>query len=559
MTAPDRFPHRLSVRGLYLRVIALLLIAGPASADPYPVDEGIDVQHYRFALTLSDESDNIEVNASIDVLILDPALERLSLDLVNRSDAGDDRGMTVHSVMSADAPLRFTHADDRLRIDVPETAAAGGRLTVDVRYSGIPETGLIIGPNKHGERTYFSDNWPNKARHWLATVDHIADKATSEFIVTAPSRLQVVSNGLVVERTNLDSERTLTHWEQSVPISPWLFVIGAAEFAVQRVGEFDGKAIETWVYRQDRDAGFYDFAVPTKDALAFYSSYVGPFEYEKLANIQSNSVGGGMEAASAILYGDESVTGERTRRWQTVIVHEIAHQWFGNSVTEASWDHVWLSEGVTTYFTYLYFEHAKGHEEFARYLAEARDGVFEFSAENPDYRIVHDNLQDMGEVTTRQTYRKGAWILHMLRTRIGDDAWWRGVRDYYRKYRNATATTDDFRREIERACGCSLGTFFDYWLYGGSTVYLDGGWRYDDRAKSVMIELTRSGHVADSPDMSIEAAIYFPDSPVPEIVSIPLDSQGGDLSVDSERKPARILLDPNTRLLAKWTFGERTR
>ena len=99
--------------------------------------------------------------------------------------------------------------------------------------------------------------------------------------------------------------------------------------AVQHVDEFDGKAIQTWVYQQDRDAGFYDFAVPTRHAMEFYSDYVGPFAYEKLANITSPATGGGMEAATAIMYSENSVTGDRSVRWRNVIIHEVAHQWFG--------------------------------------------------------------------------------------------------------------------------------------------------------------------------------------------------------------------------------------
>lgn len=543
---------------LALTLLAMLLAAGIARADPYPVDPRIDVQHYRFEIALYDDSDVIDVTASIDLRVLDPAVRHLRLDLVQASPARENRGMTVGSVSSGDVPVPYTHHNDQLVIEVSPAVAARGRFSVSVNYSGNPRTGLIIAPNKHGDRSYFSDNWPNKARHWLATVDHIADKATSELIVTAPSRLQVVSNGLLVERSSLGSGRTLTHWRQSVPISPWLYVIAAAEFAVQQVDSFDNKTIETWVYWQDRDAGFYDFAVPSKDALAFYSAYVGPFEYEKLANIQSNSVGGGMEAASAILYGDDSVTGERSRRWQSVIVHEIAHQWFGNSVTEASWDDVWLSEGFATYFTYLYFEHAKGQMEFARYLHEARNSAIEFATENPEYLIAHADLQDMSQVTTRQTYNKGAWILHMLRMQIGDDSWWRGIQNYYRKYRNSTATTGDFLREMQDACGCDLNTYFDYWLSTGSRVILDGDWSYDADAKSVRIELARSGHTDGSPGMTLQAAIYYPDSPVPDIVSMPLDAQGVATSFDARSRPVRIMLDPNTRLLAQWTFAERS-
>lgn len=543
---------------LVARAIAILfsvLLVAPAFADPYPVDPRIDAQHYRFAITLSDTSDEIVVEATTEARILDPAARHLRLDLVRRSADRDGRGMQVTDVTSGGRALRWSHDDDVLRIDVPPDRAADGRFVVNLRYAGIPETGLVIGDNKHGDRTFFSDNWPNKARHWLATVDHIADKATSEFLVTAPDRLQVVSNGRLVEETDLGGGLRLTHWQQSVPISPWLYVLAAAEFAVQHVDDFEHRPIQTWVYRQDRDAGFYDFAVPTKDALAFYRNYVGPFEYEKLANIQSNSVGGGMEAASAILYGDDSVTGQRTRRWQSVIVHEVAHQWFGNSVTEASWDDVWLSEGFATYFTYLFFEHAKGREEFLRYLHDARRRIFEFDAENPGYRIVHADLRDMSRVTTRQTYDKGAWVLHMLRSRLGDDRWWAGIQSYYRRYRNGTATTADFRHEMERACACELDAFFERWLYHGNNIRLAGDWHYDDGR--LVVSLSRTDADAAAFDDTVEIGVYLPGSVTPEVLPLELTGGTGELTVDTPEKPERVVIDPRTVLLADWEFHER--
>ena len=333
---------------------------------------------------------------------------------------------------------------------------AGERGSFTVRYHGIPATGLLIGKNKHGDRTFFSDDWPDKARHWLPTLDHPYDKATCEFRVTAPAHYQVISNGLRVEETDLPGERRLTHWRQSVPIATWLYVLGVSPFAVQRVGEHEGRPVETWVFPQDRDSGFFDFAEPTLAVLDFFSRKVGPYSYEKLANVQANGVRGGMESATAIFYGDDSVTGKRSPRWREVVIHEIAHQWFGNAVTEADWDDVWLSEGFATYFTSLFIEHAYGREAFLASLKASRDAVRAFEAKRPGYRIVHDNLSDMTQVTTRQTYDKGGFTLHMLRGLMGDEAFWRGIREYYARHRDGNATTDDFRRAMEEASGREL-------------------------------------------------------------------------------------------------------
>ena len=456
--------------------LALLVGAGggPEAADTYPKNPDIDVLNYAFRLTLSDATDEIMGEATADIRFLANGITRVRLDLINQGS--DGRGMAVSEVTSSDGAVTFSHRNDELFISLSEPTRVNQRSQYTVRYRGVPATGLIIGPNKHGDRTFFSDNWPNRARNWLPTIDHPYDKATSELIVTAPDHYQVVSNGLKIEETALPDGMLLTHWKQSVPISTWLYNLGVARFAVQHVDDYMGKAIQTWVYYQDRDAGFYDFAVPTKQVLEFYGDRIGPYSYEKLANIQSNSVGGGMEAATSIFYGDNSVTGERTTRWRNVIIHEIAHQWFGNAVTEYDWDDVWLSEGFATYFTLLFREHQYGRDDFVQGLLESRDRVRSFYGENPKYRIVHDDLDDMSRVTSSQTYQKGGWTLHMLRGIIGDDAFWSGIQDYYRRYRDKNASTDDFRRTMEEASGRDLTEFFHQWLYQGGALEYEGGW-----------------------------------------------------------------------------------
>lgn len=534
-----------------------IIVASGAVADTYPVDENLDVLHYRFDLEFSEGTNVIAGSATVTASVAGTGTGRIRLDLIQRSAERGGAGMQVHSVTSEGRPVEFEHDADSLFVNVPEKLSGDIPFVFTIDYSGTPETGLIIADNKHGERTFFSDNWPNKARHWLPTVDHISDKATSEFAIVAPGHLQIVSNGLLLETSSLESGKRLTHWKQSVPVAAWLYVVGAARFAVQHLDEFDGKSIQTWVYHQDREAGFHDFAVPTRNALEFFSSHIGPFEYEKLANIQSNSVSGGMEAASAILYGDDSVTGMRTERWQSVIVHEIAHQWFGNSVTEADWDDVWLSEGFATYFTSLYFEHSGGRDYFVRRMQDEREKVYEFYAENPDYRIVHDDLGDMSEVTTRQTYIKGAWILHMLREHIGDEQWWSGIRSYYRKYRNSHATTDDFRIEMEGACGCVLGDFFRQWLYQGGNIVLDGEWYYDEAAQTVNITVSQVQNDGYQFAAALDIGLYDGIDPVPEIHRILLDQGIADLSIPVSGKPAAVVLDPRSVLLANWTFRER--
>jgi aminopeptidase N len=538
---------------------ALSLMPAPSHAysvtplDDYPRRVGIDVEHYRFELTLTDLDDRIGGRATVFIRFTENGPTELVLDLATSDATGT--GMTVGRVHSRGGSLTFGHDDDLLRIRLAEPGRVGERMEVTVEYSGEPAGGLRVGENRYGDRTFFSDNWPNRARQWLPTVDHPYDKATSEMLVTAPAHYQVVSNGALVEETDGADGTRLTHWVESVPIATWLYVLGVARFAVQQVDQLGAKPIQTWVYRQDRDAGFYDFAEPTKQAMEFYSDRVGPYAYEKLANITSPASGGGMEAASAIMYHESSVTGERTVRWRNVVIHEVAHQWWGNAVTESDWDDVWLSEGFATYFTLLFIEHAYGRDEFVSGLRSSAERVFEQYADDPGYRIVHDGLSDMGRVTSAATYQKGSWILHMLRAELGDQAFWEGMRAYYAAHMNANATTSDFRRAMEEASGRDLNTFFEQWLYSGGNPRLEGSWEYDPLARAVRVELRQTQEAGPTYELSLDLGIHLNGSTVPyTIETVDLDARTHRFVIPVDAPPTDVTLDPRTRLLFQNDF-----
>src|SRR5688572_1365049 len=222
-----------------LLVMAFLVvgISGFGPADNYPRQPGIDVQNYAFRMTLRDDTDEIEGETTIDLRFVADGVTALELDLVN---AAGGKGMSVRDVTANGGPLRFTHQGNRLRITLPATSRAGGRQLVTVRYHGIAADGFRIGPNKHGERTFFSKNWPDKGRHWLPMIDHPYDKATSEFIITAPAKYQVVANGLLIEEADLADGLRRTHWKQSVPIATWLNALGVAQFAARTYGYAHG-------------------------------------------------------------------------------------------------------------------------------------------------------------------------------------------------------------------------------------------------------------------------------------------------------------------------------
>ena len=528
-----------------------------AWADQYPINKNIDIKHYVFQLRLTDSNDEIIGTTQVTVNFKQAGILNFRLDLINTSTEKKDKGMVVEGVSISNTTVNYTHENDALIIYLPKSSVANETITFTIKYHGIPFDGLRIGATKFGDRSFFNENWPNRGRHWLPILDHPSDKATSEFIVTAPAHYKVVSNGLLLEESSLGNNTMLTHWKQSVPVSSWLFVLGVADFAVQYVDDFEGKSIQTWVYSKNREAGFYDFKEPTKKVLAFYTKYVGPYAYEKLANIQTPSVNGGMETSSAIFYGENLVNGKGDERTKNIVVHEIAHQWFGNAVTEATWDDAWLSEGFATFFTLLYYENQYGQAEYNNRIIKAKKAVLDMTIKMPDFSIIAPRTAEKEAVTTGLTYQKGAWFLHMLRDKIGEQNFQKGIKSYYKKFYNANATTDEFRMEMEKAAGLDLKVFFKQWLYQPVNPKIDAIWTYDATSHKININLTQSQLTNFNFDIPIEIGYFTKDSKTPLLLKMNLNKKQLSQSFNVKGIPENIEVDPRNVLLSSNTITKK--
>ena len=518
-----------------------------SKADTYPINKNIDVKHYVFNLSLSDADNEITGTTLVTINFKEAGMQNLRLDFINKTSARQNKGMVIDAVTSSNATLNYTHQNDELIISLPTPSTKNQTITFSIQYHGVPFDGLRIGATKLGDRSFFNENWPNRGRHWLPIVDHPHDKATSEFIVKAPSHYKVVSNGLLIEESELGNQTRITHWKQSVPVSSWLFVLGVADFAVKYVDEFKGKSIQTWVYAKNREAGFYDFEEPTKKVLEFYSNYVGPYAYEKLANIQTPSVNGGMETSSAIFYGEDLVTGKRDERTRNVVIHEIAHQWFGNAVTETTWDDAWLSEGFATFFTLLFIENEYGKEEYTKGIIKARKTVYDLSVKLPDFSIVSERTAEKEQVTSGITYQKGAWVLHMLRNLMGDANFKKGIQNYYAKYFNANTTTDEFRIEMEKVSGKNLKLFFKQWLYQPINPTINASWKYDAITKKLNVQLHQAQQFLYN--VPVEIGYYKKGATTPTILTINLKEKDQVFSFPFASSPEKLELDPRNVLL----------
>jgi aminopeptidase N len=523
----------------------LALCVSWAFADTYPRQPGVDVQHYVFRLVLSDDTDEVVGETTVAVRFLKEGLTEFRLDLASRANG---KGMTVSEVTSAGAPVPFNHQTDRLTLSLGAPSTAGERREYTVRYRGIAAAGLKIGQNKFGERCFFSVNWPDLAHQWLPTVDHPSDKATSEFVVTAPAKYQVVANGLLEETIDLGDGRRLTHWKQSVPIATWLNNIGVAQFAVRHFATIAGVPLETWLFHQDREAGMGTFEEPTRQAMAFYSESIGPYPYEKLADVEAAGMGGGMEHASEIFFGQSSVNGQPNLG---LVAHEIAHQWFGDSVTEADWDDVWLSEGFATYFQQLTVEYYLGRDAFVAGLEQSRRAVFESEKRLPGVAVVED--KPWKGIPNQIVYQKGGWVLHQLRGLIGTDKFRAGIREYYRRYRDGNASTLEFRQVMEEVAACDLKWFFDQWLYRAGSPVVTGGWKYNAAAKKIEVELTQT-QPGEAFRLPLEVAVK---GQRVRIAKIEMTGREQRFEIAADQEPDTVELDPNTWVLMESRFAKQ--
>lgn len=418
----------------------------------------LDILSYTVDIELRDGADSISVLEKV-VFVQTGLCDSLYLDLYQRDK--DGKGMQLDpnfGVQQSGKAIPYLQSKNRLYF-LPLTEDT---TSITFRYSGIPVTGLIIGENKFSERTFFGDNWPNRAHYWIACIDHPSDKAQIRFIVKAPVRYHVVASGRETEAdegNNIAQEAGYsTHFFQTeYEIPTKVMVIGLAEFVFEEVNHPIPQ--RNYVYVNDSLA-IRDLDVASS-ILDYYIDLIGPYPFEKMYHLQSTTQFGGMENAGNIFYDENAFTGKN--QMEALIAHEIAHQWFGNSVSESDWPHLWLSEGFATYFTDLYIQSTYGEAAFRQRLKQERERVLNFYRQDP--RPLVDSTHDIMSLLNPNSYQKGAWVLHMLRYQIGEDCFKEGVRTYYEQFKYSNVEGSDFFGIMEIVSGLDLSVFENQWMH----------------------------------------------------------------------------------------------
>ncbi|MEP6835013.1 MAG: M1 family metallopeptidase [Gemmatimonas sp.] len=526
----------------------------PADVAPdstHPYRPGIDVRNYVFDITLPKTGKMIDARATV-MVWRRMTVDTLVLDLVK---------MTVDSVQVGRNPRAYVR--DSATIRIPLVPEDGAEIGVRIKYHGEPTDGLIITENPDRGWSAFGDNWPNRARYWLPTVDHPSDKATVAFNVDAPAGLTVVANGALNQTAtgssmgSGNSEVPRTRYMINEPIPTYLMVIAAAKMERTGLRLSSGSEINQAVYTFPAEKSYMPgpFAEAGK-IVEFFAKTAGPFVYEQLNHFQSATRFGGMENATAIFYSDNAFKNHTVSTG--LIAHETAHQWFGDAVTPRRWQDVWLSEGFASYFAPLYVQHSQGDSAFRASMTQIRAQIL--AAPVVLARPVVDTVgaRTPNELLNANSYQKGAFVLHMLRSDIGDDAFFQGIRDYQNTYRNSTATTENLRVCFEKAAGASLVLFFNQWLHQPGYADLAVSWKLNVEKRTVTFTVHQSEAL---PPFTVPLVVLLRDAAgIEERHTLhiqPETDQTFEQPLSLVDNPTVVVLDPNVELLAKLKLTRR--
>jgi aminopeptidase N len=536
----------LALAGVALIAVALTNSARVDAQRSRPYRPVFDVADYALTLDLPDTGSTIRGNALITVARVAHA-DTLKLDLLD---------LDVSAVSVDGKAVKFNRTSDGIDIVLPSRKATTATFEVNVDYGGAVKDGLIVRQDTAGRWTYFGDNWPNRARHWIPSIDHPSDKATVTWRVRAPSSRTVVANGRLVSRKPIaGSDRVETVWRESKPIAPYLMVIAAAPLTEYDVGDTAcGLAelqhcVAQYVYVAPEQRNFLPGPFTrVGEIVQLFSTLVGPFPYEKLAHLQSSTRFGGMENASAIFYADGGF--RRGTMRDGVVAHETAHQWFGDAVTERDWPHLWLSEGFATYFAALWTRAARGDSAFRDDMTGIRRTVLRDSGVVTHHPVIDTVETDLMKLLNANSYQKGGFVLHMLRQQIGEGAFFAAIKEYYRKNHHSTALTDDLQVEMEGASKQKLGWFFNQWLRRPGYPTVQAAWRFDAGTHETVIDLVQSGPFGEYEFPITVAAVDS--SGATHRASGRMKPSGGpiQLRIPTATSPASVVLDPDVELLA---------
>ncbi|MFB0515749.1 MAG: M1 family aminopeptidase [Candidatus Neomarinimicrobiota bacterium] len=558
-------------------VVVLLALVLPGSAQDrgfsnerstihYTRDRSYDLQHLKLDISFDHAEGKVMGTATTTLAPINDGLTRVVFDAVDLSIESVALKVDVAIETTSKRghrPLAYSVENGQLIINLDKAYASSEPIILEVAYQARPRKGLyFVRPDEaYPDKPWqiWSQGEMEESRYWFPCYDAPNDQMTTEMIVTVPEGQLAISNGELLDVRRNENTGTVTYrWRENVPHVTYLVSVVVGEFAEVR-DEWEGIPVFYYVEPRYRDKAERSFA-KTPDIIGYYSEMIGiRYPYEKYAQTTiADFIWGGMENISATTLTENTLHDERAQLDVSsagLVAHELAHQWWGDLLTVKNWNHIWLNEGFATYFDALYVEHDKGRQEFILRLDGYRRAYL--AEDSRQYRrpIVTNRYEDPEQMFDRHSYQKGALVLHMIRTLLGDELWWKAIRHYGRTHTGHTVETNDFKQAIEDATGRSLEGFFDQWIYHGGHPEYAVSWKWDRKRQAVALEVKQVQTVDQlTPlfQMPIEAAVTGDFGSETFIIQVEKAEEIFYLPVPS--KPSRVEFDPNDHVLKELTF-----
>jgi aminopeptidase N len=528
-----------------------------ASVDPqYAPDRRVDILHVAIDVTPDFQTRTIKGATTIRFSPIARALHELSLDAVE---------LDVARVTSSAALADYTVTDRKITLLFRPPVPPGQETTVTITYQAEPRRGLYFRTPELGydeaDMHLFSQGETHEAPYWYPNYDYPNERSTSEVTCRVPLDMTVLSNGRLISAV-VDPHTGLkaVTWLQDKPHVNYLIALAAGRF--QKIETRQGKVpLAFYTPASSIDLAATSFA-GTADMLTFYEKEIGvPYPWDKYDQVVVRDfVAGGMENTTLTILTDNTLFTPETENIhssQSLVAHEFVHQWFGDYVTCKDWSHVWLNEGFATYYENLYDGHRNGRDSLLYGLYRSAQWLVRDRADEKP--IVCRHYRDADEQFDYRTYSKGAWVLHMLRTDLGEDLFRRCIRTYLERNACGCAVTGDLVAVVEELSGRSFDRFFDQWVYhaGFPKLTVSYEWLAADGLAKVSVRQTQ--------DVSEKVMLFHFCTKVRFLVDgklvdkeLVVRAKEHDFYFPLAKEPAVVRFDPDYGLLAKVTFAKPT-
>ncbi len=530
--------------------------AAAAAADAsterkYAPQRVVDVKHIKIDVTPDFKARTIDATTTLNFVPLREGVRKVVLDAVD---------LRVEKVEASEKLSDYVVTDRDITLLFEGALSPPAEVEVSIKYTAEPKKGLYFRTKELGYPEEDTHLWTqgetHEARHWFPSFDYPNERSTTEVICHVPTDMTVVSNGRLVEEKESDGLKAV-QWKQEKPHVSYLVCLAAGRFA--KLEDATGRVPLAFYTQPSLAKHAANSFADTAAILKFYEEEIGvPYPWAKYDQVTCRDfTSGGMENTTLTALTHRTIYSAETENIHNsyeLDAHEFAHQWFGDYVTCEDWSHLWLNEGFATFYTHLYNGHKLGRDEMLYGLYT--DAVTRVLTEAKDTRpIVYRGYKESWEQFDYRAYPKGSWVLHMLRSKLGEETYRKAIKTYLEKHALSSVVTDELLAELETASGRELDRFFDQWVYHGGFPKLKVTYKWLPEEKLAKVSVTQTP--SSEKDVLLfhfptRLRFYVGDEVVDQPIEITESEH--EFFVPLAKQPDGVRFDPEYTVLAEVDF-----